>query len=234
MSPRREGLHGVGMVSALRGTGPQAAGAANGWWDNFGAISCCVAAYQPKGAVSLADSYTDLSGNGNNCSLGVAPGWAAGTGWTFNGINQYLDTGVTPVLDTTWSMAIQYANVTAQPPIKIIMGAFDAAGRGMYISPTTTGNPRSFRYGIAGAGVVDFLTGNAIIAGNPAYRNGVFNQNCASVTAWAPGSIYIGANNQTSAGISYPSDGDVSAAAIYDCVLTAPQVAILAAAMAAI
>ena len=38
-------------------------------------IGNCIAAYQPKGAASLAESYQNLA----------APGWDATDGWTFSG-----------------------------------------------------------------------------------------------------------------------------------------------------
>ncbi len=45
--------------------------AASTWWDNNGAISGCVAAYQPKGAADLAASYVNLANSG---TYNAAPG----------------------------------------------------------------------------------------------------------------------------------------------------------------
>lgn len=84
---------------------------ASGWWDNDGAISGCVAAYAPVGAVDLAASYVNLQNPGtNNAAPGVAPSFATLTGWTFNGTTQYLTTGYT--LPIAGAYLIRYANAT--------------------------------------------------------------------------------------------------------------------------
>ena len=50
------------------------------WWEEGpGAI----AVYKPKGASSLANSYIDLSGNGNDAYPGSVPDWNATDGWIF-------------------------------------------------------------------------------------------------------------------------------------------------------
>src|SRR4030042_266315 len=63
------------------------------WW-LAGGISAanCLAAYQPKGAASYAASKVNLANPGTYDAVdGVAfPTWAAATGWTFNGVAQYL------------------------------------------------------------------------------------------------------------------------------------------------
>ncbi len=72
---------------------------ASGWWDNNGAISGCVAAYQPIGAASLAASYSNLANPGTyDCTVfagHTAPTFATETGWTFDGGNHTLKTNVT-------------------------------------------------------------------------------------------------------------------------------------------
>lgn len=70
------------------------AGSAANWWEAGGATNC-VAAYQPKGAASLAASYVNLANPGVfDAAPGVAPTWDAATGWSFNGSTQYLRSGV--------------------------------------------------------------------------------------------------------------------------------------------
>jgi len=72
------------------------------WWLE-GAITAanCLAAYTPIVAASLAASYDNNAAPGNgladgtyDCSLGVAPGFVAGTGWTLDGATQFLETGL--------------------------------------------------------------------------------------------------------------------------------------------
>ena len=58
---------------------PRSAAAAAGWWVVVG--KTCIAAYQPKGAASLAASYVNLQQPGTyDAAPGVAPTWAAGGG----------------------------------------------------------------------------------------------------------------------------------------------------------
>lgn len=65
--------------------------------------SAAIAVYIPKGAASLADSYIDLTGNGNDAYPGVAPGWNAGDGWIFTD-TKYLETPMVP--DDDHSMVV--------------------------------------------------------------------------------------------------------------------------------
>ena len=58
---------GIGAISVLH-----AGRLGGGWWDDDGAIGCCVGAWQPKGAASYAASLLDLSGNGNDVIEGQA------------------------------------------------------------------------------------------------------------------------------------------------------------------
>ena len=90
---------------------PAWAGGEANWWDPNGDGLCIWAAYQPKGAANQAASYVDLSGNGNNAGVGVAPGWDAVNGWKFAGTNQYLTTTFIHNRDQTQTMIVQFTNV---------------------------------------------------------------------------------------------------------------------------
>ncbi len=76
-----------------------------GWWDLSGTITTCVAAYQPKGAASLAASYVNLANPGtNNAAEGSAPSFSS-AGWTFNGTSNYLlISGTLPFSDSPFTM----------------------------------------------------------------------------------------------------------------------------------
>ena len=51
----------------------------------------CIAAYQPKGAASLAASYVNLVTPGTyDAAPGTAPTFDSALGWTFDGTSQYL------------------------------------------------------------------------------------------------------------------------------------------------
>ncbi len=82
-------------------------------WYLSGGISAanCIAAYAPKGAASLAASYSNLANPGTyNAAPGTAPTWDATNGWKFNGSTQYLTTGITPAV--AWTYIFKFSNVT--------------------------------------------------------------------------------------------------------------------------
>lgn len=73
------------------------------WYTAASSGATCVRAYAPVGAASLAASYVDETGN-QDAAPGVAPTWAYGTGWTFNGTTQYLGFG--HALDGTTAQSV--------------------------------------------------------------------------------------------------------------------------------
>lgn len=64
-------------------------------WYRAGGASLPVAAYQPKGAASLAASYTNLANPGTyDAAPGTAPSFNTATGWTFDrSLGQFLSIG---------------------------------------------------------------------------------------------------------------------------------------------
>jgi len=231
MSPRREGLHGAGMVSGLR------AGAVHsvptGWWDPNNEGLCVWGAWQAKGALSLADSYVDLSGNGNNLSLGVAPGWAVGTGWQFDGVTHFLKTGFIPASDQSQSYFIQFTNGSAVTGNKVLFGMLSGV-QWTWIRPVPNAIQLDYAHGTTNVFVSpNKTTGNLGIAGNQGYRDGVPDGGAIAGFSAAPTrDIWIGAMNNGAATWYYQFYG--IAFVIYDCVLTAGQVASVYAAMAAL
>ena len=69
------------------------------WWLAGGIHpSQVVAAYQPKGAASLAASYVNLANPGtNDAQVGVAPGLDS-SGWVFTGTEKLLGPNVSPTV----------------------------------------------------------------------------------------------------------------------------------------
>lgn len=102
-------------------------GGAAGWWEVAG--KTCYCAYQPKGAASLAASYTDLSGNARNCGPGNAPGWDAVNGWMFDVASAHtLDCGWAGPQGQTWSALVVFTNLTGS---RFVFGHTDG---GAYVS----------------------------------------------------------------------------------------------------
>lgn len=200
------------------------------WWLSGGIVpSACVAAYQSIGAANLAVSYTNLANPGtNDLTLGVAPAWDTINGWTFNGVNQYLNTGITAAT-LSWSMFVRFSNFNTISFSTTLIGqslstrlffiaasnalVYYANGKLLSVSPSLT------------SGVLGF-------AGSTAYRNGV-NDGTIPTGLIVAFPIYIGAENDGGGPGSYANAG-IQAAAIYNVTITPSQVTALVAAMVAL
>ena len=229
-------MAGIGLVSAL-GPGSGSAAVMGGgpapvatWWDLDGAILTCVAAYQPKGAASLAASYVNLANPGTyDAVVGVAPAWAAGTGWTFNGATQYLTSAIPYV--SNWSFLMAYS----APASAVFMGIVGSPGNYM-ISPNETGaGGRVYYYngnfnrpapGLP-AGVVGW-------ADRACYRDGVPDGNAPAYGPTAATSTFgMGVRMAGGAPNTYIPI-TLKAIAWWSSALTAPQMLALAIRMAAL
>ena len=85
-----------GIQGAL-GRSVKRASTASTWWDLDGTITSCVAAYQAIGAASYSASLVNLFNPGTydlTTASGKDPSWNVSTGWTGNGVDQYLNTNV--------------------------------------------------------------------------------------------------------------------------------------------
>jgi len=212
----------------------QAAAAAGGWWLSGGiAAANCVAAYQAKGAASYAASLTDLSGNSNDATEGVAPTWDSTDGWQFDGVDDYLSCPAV-VTDRYGALIIRYSGATTQN---------NNAGISLKSSSTRRGNfgiqPNS-QYGVrywqraSPKNVLPSLTyGVLAISDFHGYRNGDDNG------SWLPSStgednlaLSIGRADGWS-GIVYTLV-NVQAWALYSSPITPTQVGLLTTAMNAL
>lgn len=204
------------------------------WWDPNGGGLCVWSAYQPIGAASFAASLVDLSENGNPAGDpggAATPVWDAVNGWRPDGIQTYLTTTFNPQTDQSQSMLVQFTNAAVSNGR--IAGAQAAANRRFTLTPNSAAGGNTYENGglINGAAGA-FPAGNIGVAGNQGYRNGVADG--APIGAWGaaiPDTVYIGA---WGAPAGFFKDVDIQALAIYDCVLTAPQMLAIATAMAAL
>lgn len=208
--------------------------AATPWWLSGGiAAANCVAAYTPKGAASLVASYDNNAAPGNgladgtyDAAPGVAPTWGAATGWTFNGTDMYLTTGVVPA--SGWSMIVRFSDVAVNS--RWLMGS---EAPQFYLASNWAGG---VLYGANGIGFRNpgIASGVIAIAGQQPYRNGATDGATVGAGGWATvRPIAIGALNSNGA-IVYYVNGKIQAAAIYNATLTAPQVAAVSTAMMAL
>lgn len=224
------------------GPGLAAAGAA-AWWLSGGiAAGSAVAVYQPKGAASLAASYSNLANPGTyDAAPGVAPTWASGTGWTFNGTTQYLTTGIVPA--STYSMIVRFSGLvtTGGASGHVACGSAGTGAnatrffiRPRYASPFLS---YSLRYGADLTDIVgDVSSGIMALAASAQYKDGSYigapGAGTWSGTAY---DIYIACLNVNGSLLaSSYLGGIIQALAVYNTTLSAAQVAAISAAMAAL
>lgn len=202
------------------------------WWDPNNEGLCIWSAYQPKGAANFAASLLDLSGNGNNAGDpggAATPPWDAVNGWKFDGIADYLTTTFVPQNDQTQSGIVQFTNVTN---VGVAFGVHNGANRRFKIYPNRTNTTASYHNGRFQHVAPPLLAGNLAVAGNQGYRTGAADG--PAIGAWAGAStfpVYIGARNGIGVADFFCAIY-IQAVALYDCTLTAPQVAAVATAMA--
>lgn len=207
--------------------------AAVDWWLAGGIGSGDVVfAYQPKGASSSANALLNVNDPGTSDAFGgVAPSWATGTGWTFNGSTQYLETGFTPASSGLQSMIIRVDGLGGGA--NQYTGGQGTSATQFYIALKAGG---SHRYANGFVRIVSTVisSGVACVAGGQGYLNG--STDGASFTpahAGVPVPIFVGCTNNNGTAALFV-DGDVIAAAVYSISLTSGEVAAVSAAMAAI
>ena len=216
------------VLRPVFGPGLAAVAAAANWWETGGATSA-VAVYQPKGAASLAASYINLANPGTyDAAPGSAPTWDTTNGWIFNGSSQYLLASYSFTATTTLLVRAALAPTA---------GSF----RPLVYSVSA---PSYFGIRSANANAVQFVYGNTpkvTTASNlsagvygmtsaDGYLNGTLDKSWSDTLGIISSGFSVGA---TSAGAAFLAC-TVQAIAIYDTTLTAPQVAAVSAAMAAL
>lgn len=204
-------------------------------WYRAGGAPAPVAAYQAKGAASIAASYVNLVTPGTyNAAPGVAPAWASATGWTFDALTQYLTTGVTPAAG--WSMIIGFSGALSM--IRTLAGEVNAttgASARMAISASSGGGGVLYSNGGQLTVAPTLLSGTLAVAGQQGYRNGVADGGAIAAFSGIPIEIYIGARHREApANVDQFTDATIAALVIYSVTLTAPQVAAVSAAIAAL
>lgn len=220
------GIH----IGARRGVALGGGSGETPWW-LAGGISAgdVVAAYQAKGAASLAASYVNLANPGTyDLTTSAAPTWDAATGWTFDG-TALLDTGLVPVHDA-WTIVARFANgsgsyhelcgVVANSPNRF----FTLVPRNDSTRTYASGDKTTSVLGALGSGVMG-------LAGYKGYYNGTHEATVASGTATITATIKIGGARTVTV---HQWIGDALAVVVCNTLLTDAQMAALSAAMAAL
>lgn len=198
------------------------------------APASCVAAYRATGTADIAASYVNLANPGTyNLTTTSAPTWASDTGWTFNGTDEYLDTGVTPVNDQTWSMFVAI-DVSSSGTTAVGTYSDVAPAHAFAITPTDT-FPVGRTYWSGGKAAIPqtALSGIMGFAGTTAYFHDDAEASAIAEAAGALNSIYVGALHTNTASVYYWG-GTISALVIYNTTLSAAQVDALVDAMSAL
>jgi hypothetical protein len=188
-------LHGI------LGNGLLQTGVLPAWWTCNGLYTKtqCVGAWQAKGAASYAASLLDLTGNGNNLvdpGGAATPTWNAATGWTFDGIANYLRTVIVPSGNQTWSSLLQYTNFGGAGP-RGLFSLYDVSAGDVAFLVQKDAAMETYNggAGASGVNVPVLVAGNYGFCGKTVYRNGVaepglINTDLGGITTKSP---YIGA-----------------------------------------
>lgn len=183
-------------------------------------------AYQPKSAASQSASYTNLANPGtNDITVVTAPTWASGSGWSLNGIDQYLTTIGNVASADTYAVRVanhSSGNIFGKEYARII----GIAKTYNYIYFYNCAAATEYLYGTT-AGVF-------VIAGRDCYYNGSLVVTLGTALG-EPGtdSIAIGAKLTWGSPEQWMA-GDIHAFAIWDGTLSSGEVATVSAAMAAL
>lgn len=162
-------------------------------WYLSGGAPTPLAVYQPKGAASQAASYVNIVNPGTyDTAPGVAPTWATGTGWTFNGVSQYL---IIPTLlhSTNWSVLIRISS-WAKASAKSIFGEYGSSSNSFLIQCNSGANVTFYHN--ATVGVTNSITsGVTAIGGDTPYIDGVAQTVMTQTANTAAKVMWIGAIN---------------------------------------
>jgi hypothetical protein len=201
------------------------------WWlDETVGVSDVSAAWQAIGAGSQAESYINLNKPGtNDLAVGVAPSWAAATGWTFNGATQYLSTSLT--LLSTYTIIARITLVSTASD-RVIFGSnktnanfnatVDHQSGFLFDLDANWGNGNLTA--ISNVAALSSLDQVIAIASNRVYINGSFvGAISGAFSVGAPATFPIGAGHD-GATINAFYNGSVTALAIYNRQLTDSEV----------
>lgn len=200
------------------------------WYTSPGGTTC-VAAYDAASAASLSASYTNLANPGTyDLTLGTAPTWAHGTGWTFAAASsQYLKTGIThDSAAGTWS-AIVRCTATSNPAYALANSANYFTGLTVvpvqgaaFYSASNGGKYRTVNTDLANANHV------LCIAGLNLYLDGT------SIGAISGGGVSANAEILIAKASTLYMSGTMQAVAIYSGTLSGADVATITTAMLAL
>ncbi len=198
-----------------------------GKWYLGGGINSAnaISAHLPIKATSLANSYINEASPGTY-DLTVptaAPTWSQVLGWIFDGLSQYLATGITPANNQTWSIIIRYEGFLITTKEQCLAGAFTSTTKQFRIScGKSTATNTIYGSGQSRLGGKTDYSNNVAISGNQGYLEGVATS--GTITAGSGTITYtitIGTMNYSS--LDWYFKGNIKAIAIYNTAISLPQ-----------
>ncbi len=204
-----------------------------GWWEaSTIADNDILVVYQPKGALSIANSYVNLVDPGvNDATPVIAPNWNTTDGWTFTG-TQGLGTGI--IGNGSQSMLIWLTNPIGASH-KEVSGYFEAVGKRHFINVLRTGATTAIiRHAyntstiVPAASTIDDADNIVLcMARNKAYIDGTLIGDIGSLDTWTSDPITIGAELTGVIPAADFFEGDIKAYAIYNKELSQAEITIL-------
>ncbi len=193
----------------------------------------CIAAYQPKGAASLANSYVNQNNPATHTLTATTAPTLDADGWVFDG-TQYLISDITPATNQTWSAIVRFSGQTITgAPERFLFGCLKS-NAGFGIAAWTPTAPTGIAYLSGDFATPDIVSpsiaaGVLAISGTKGYRNGIDEGITIGSSAGANSPLTIGAVKGFS--IFNYSIGKIQAIAIYNSILTAGQITAVTTAM---
>lgn len=212
----------------------------NKWWLTDTVTEGDVAAiYQPVYAKDLTNSYIDLNDIASSVTPGVAPTFIKSTGWEFDGVGDYLKSGISPTGGTYTMIAmIDLSDNRLRPGVVIGSSAANAQfSIRLIIITSGSGINVQFIYAWANGNRIGTIAYDVpsklivVLAGSQPYYvddNGDL-QSFTIISSTFSGTaieLYIGALNTAGSPGLYWND-NIQAVAFYDRVLTQAEVQII-------
>lgn len=176
------------------------------WWDPYRRGYDVHSAHRGRGAVSKAESYRDLTGQGNHLIEGSALNWQRELGWEFrevagipDPVNPWLVSNFVPASDQSQTIMMEFTdNSGAAAFAGIVEIIYDPGpiiglfGLGTEVATAT------YQNGGTSHQVAPFIaSGNLAVAGNKGYRNGV--EEAGTIPPWPEFTpslpCFVGASN---------------------------------------
>ena len=208
------------------------------WYLYDGILSSnCIAAYQPKGAATYANSKINLANPGTyDCTDGTAyPTWDAINGWKFlASSSQYLTGGPTPANTQIWSVFIKYTTLTYTNYGTFCGYNVYEASPGFGVQQDGLGGKAWYDNGNQkkGTTLVPTSTGIIGVAGTSGYINTSADVTSIGTHAGSMGAMYFGADYRGS--YTFFLTAYIQAIGIYNIVLSSAQISALETAMNAL